>query len=181
MRTKLQLCDSADLCHQCNGNFGQILLEIKLIRQKAVQICISRRPEVFLGKGVLKICSKFTGEHPCQSAVPRKLLCNFIKIALLYGCSHINLLRIFRTNYFIHVVCLQGTVAVSFSEIQYFILAPKQNLFQTIDKNNICIVENLCLLESSHNFNTQFQRIFPVCIYLFKLSDENTRTMCKFC
>ena len=25
--------------------------------------------EVFLGKGVLKICSKFTGEHPHQSAV----------------------------------------------------------------------------------------------------------------
>ena len=24
-----------------------------------------RLPEVFLGKGVLKICSKFTGEHPC--------------------------------------------------------------------------------------------------------------------
>ena len=24
--------------------------------------------EVFLGKGVLKICSKFTGEHPCRSA-----------------------------------------------------------------------------------------------------------------
>ena len=23
----------------------------------------SSRPEVFLGKGVLKICSKFTGEH----------------------------------------------------------------------------------------------------------------------
>ena len=74
MRTKLQLCDSADLCHQCNGNFGQILLEIKLIRQKAVQIGISRRPEVFLGKGVLKICSKFTGEHPCRSAISIKLL-----------------------------------------------------------------------------------------------------------
>ena len=25
------------------------------------------RPEVFLGQGVLKICSKFTGEHPCRS------------------------------------------------------------------------------------------------------------------
>ena len=25
--------------------------------------------EVFLGKGVLKICSKFTGEHPCRSAI----------------------------------------------------------------------------------------------------------------
>ena len=24
--------------------------------------------DVFLGKGVLKICSKFTGEHPCRSA-----------------------------------------------------------------------------------------------------------------
>ena len=27
----------------------------------------SSRPEVFLGKGVLKICSKFTREQPCQS------------------------------------------------------------------------------------------------------------------
>ena len=27
----------------------------------------------FLGKGVLKICSKFTGEHPCRSVVSIKL------------------------------------------------------------------------------------------------------------
>ena len=26
--------------------------------------------EIFLEKNVLKICSKFTGEHPCQSAIP---------------------------------------------------------------------------------------------------------------
>ena len=32
----------------------------------------SRHPEVFLGKGVLKICSKFTGEHPCRSAISIK-------------------------------------------------------------------------------------------------------------
>ena len=25
----------------------------------------SSHPQVFLGKGVLKICSKFRGEHPC--------------------------------------------------------------------------------------------------------------------
>ena len=31
-------------------------------------------PEVFLGKGILKICSKFTGEHPCRSVVSIKLL-----------------------------------------------------------------------------------------------------------
>ena len=29
----------------------------------------SSHPEVFLGKGVLKICSKFTGEHPCRSGI----------------------------------------------------------------------------------------------------------------
>ena len=29
--------------------------------------------EVFMGKGVLKICSKFTGEHPCQSTISIKL------------------------------------------------------------------------------------------------------------
>ena len=47
-------------------------------------------PEVFSGKGVLKICSKFTGEHPCQSAVSIKLLCNFIETALWDGCSPVN-------------------------------------------------------------------------------------------
>ena len=25
-------------------------------------------PEVFLGKGVLRICSKFTGEQPCRGS-----------------------------------------------------------------------------------------------------------------
>ena len=35
----------------------------------------SSPPELFLGKGVLKICSKFTGEHPCRSAISVKLLC----------------------------------------------------------------------------------------------------------
>ena len=29
--------------------------------------------EVFLGKSVLKICSKFTGEHPCRSVISIKL------------------------------------------------------------------------------------------------------------
>ena len=36
-------------------------------------------PEVFLGEGVLKICGKFTGEHPCWSAISIKLQSNFIK------------------------------------------------------------------------------------------------------
>ena len=57
----------------------------------------SNPPEVFLGKRVLKICSKFTREHPCWIAISIKLLCNFIEITLRHGCSPINLLHIFRT------------------------------------------------------------------------------------
>ena len=34
----------------------------------------SNQPEVFLGKDVLKICSKFTGKHPCRSVISIKLL-----------------------------------------------------------------------------------------------------------
>ena len=47
----------------------------------------SSHPDVFLGKGVLKICSKFTGEH------------NFIEITLRHRCSPVNLLHIFRTPF----------------------------------------------------------------------------------
>ena len=32
----------------------------------------SSHPEVFLRKGVLKICSKFTEEHPCRSMISKK-------------------------------------------------------------------------------------------------------------
>ena len=59
----------------------------------------SSRPEMFCEKGVLKICSKFTGEHPCRSAISIKLLCNFIEIALWHGCSPVNLPHIFRITF----------------------------------------------------------------------------------
>ena len=33
-------------------------------------VLLQKQPsELFLGKGVLKICCKFTGEHPCHSAI----------------------------------------------------------------------------------------------------------------
>ena len=54
---------------------------------------------MFFGKGVLKICSKFTGEHPCRSVISIKLQSNFIEIALPYGCFPVNLLHIFRTPF----------------------------------------------------------------------------------
>ena len=53
-------------------------------------------PAVFLEKSVLKICSKFTGEHPCWSVISVTLLCDFIEITLRHECSPINLVLIFR-------------------------------------------------------------------------------------
>ena len=52
---------------------------------------------MFLGDDILKICSKFIDEHPCQSVISIKLLCNFIEITLRHGCSPVNLLHILRT------------------------------------------------------------------------------------
>ena len=52
----------------------------------------SSHPEVFFRKRVLKICSKFTGEHPCRNVIWIKLQSNFIEIALRHGCSSVNLL-----------------------------------------------------------------------------------------
>ena len=52
-----------------------------------------------LRKGVLKMCSKFTGDHPCPSVISVKLHSSFIEITLRRGCSPVNLLLIFRTPF----------------------------------------------------------------------------------
>lgn len=44
--------------------------------------------KVFLGKGVPKMCSTFTIEHRCRSAV--------FEMTLRHSCSPVNLLHIFR-------------------------------------------------------------------------------------
>ena len=54
-------------------------------------------PKVFLRKVILKICSKFTGKHPCWSVISIKLQNNFTEITLWHVCSPINLVHIFRT------------------------------------------------------------------------------------
>ena len=63
-------------------------------------LCKISPPKVFWGKVVLKICSKFSGEHPCRSVISIKLQNNFIGIALRHGCSPVNLLNIFRTPFY---------------------------------------------------------------------------------
>ena len=53
-------------------------------------ICRSNPSELFLYKGVLKACNKFTGQHPSQVAVSKKLPSNFIEITLWLGCYPAN-------------------------------------------------------------------------------------------
>ena len=71
-------------------------LNFKIIKLMNTRILRSSHPEVFLIKDILKICSKFTLEHPCRSVTSIKLQSNFIKILLRLKCSPVNLLHIFR-------------------------------------------------------------------------------------
>ena len=57
---------------------GRVASKIYKIEPHSVlSIPRSSHPKVFLRNGVLKICSKFTGEHSCRSVISRKLLCRF--------------------------------------------------------------------------------------------------------
>ena len=58
----------------------------------------SSRPEVFLGKGVRKMCTKLTGEYPSRTVISIKLLCNFIKITLSHGCFFCKFAAYFQNN-----------------------------------------------------------------------------------
>ena len=48
---------------------------------------------MFLGKSVLKICSRFTGEHPGQRVISIKWLCHVIEIARGNESSPVHLCR----------------------------------------------------------------------------------------
>ena len=68
---------------------GSSVLEILL------PLSWSSPPEVFLGKGVLQLCSKFTK----QLAQLCNLQSNFIEITLRHGFSPVNVLYIFRISF----------------------------------------------------------------------------------
>ena len=59
---------------------------------------------MFLEKCVLEMSSKFTEEHPCQSAISIKLQSNFTEIAPRHGCSPVNLPHIFRIPFLKNII-----------------------------------------------------------------------------
>ena len=76
----------------------KVCLIFDLIEYK-ITFSRSKLLEVFLGKGVLKKCSKFTGEHPSQIKFSIKSQSNFIEITLRLVCSPVNAVHIFRTPF----------------------------------------------------------------------------------
>ena len=73
---------------------------------------------MFLQKGVLKICSKFTREHPCRSVISIKLH----EITLRHGCSPVNLLHIFGASFLKNTSgVLLLIIQSNFLQISYFV------------------------------------------------------------
>ena len=77
----LPQCSACDQRLRCSRSAGQ---------------CFTR---CLVQRGFLKICSKFTREHPHRSVISIKLQSNFIEITLRHRCSLVNLLHIFRTPF----------------------------------------------------------------------------------
>ena len=69
----------------------QILIEVcrRFTMARSSENIQKTPPVEFLRKVVLKICIKFTGEYPCQSAISIKLLCNFFEITLWHGYLYV--------------------------------------------------------------------------------------------
>ena len=86
-QVKLLICK---ICHNFRGKYGQNLVEY--LNPFHVSVPSLRKAfrsipsEVFLRKGVLKICSKFSREHGCQRLISIKLLCTS---ARLFSCKFV--------------------------------------------------------------------------------------------
>ena len=70
-----------------------------LVAEKQLTLSRSSYPEVFLRKNVLRICNRFTREHPYRSVISIKFQSNFVEITLRQVGSPVNLLHIFRTPF----------------------------------------------------------------------------------
>ena len=100
----------------------------------------SSHQEVFLGKRILKICSKFTGQHTCQSVISIKLQSIFTEITIRHGCSPVNLLHFFRAAFLKNTYwwLLLGNITKTENSIQV-----NTNLLGTTLKNNTAYISHV--------------------------------------
>ena len=85
----------------------ETLAHFQVISKKHAFVAVSREnrlisPKLYShaeAKGICKIYSKLTREHPSLTVISIKLLCNFIEITLRHGYSPVTLQYIFRTSF----------------------------------------------------------------------------------
>ena len=107
-------------------------------------------PEVFQGKHVLKICSKFTGEHPYRSAISIKLL--------QHGCSPLNFLHVFRTAFlkntsaplFLAYIRLNLTCFVHTSNKRFFSTELHYCLYELSLLSIFVVINHIMLLKQTY-------------------------------
>ena len=137
-----------------------------------VAIDRSSHSEVFLRKGILKIYSKFTGQHPYRSVISIKLQSNFIEITLRYECSPANLLHFFGKTF------LKNSSGRLLLQWILFQIDFKHEL-------NICSVNNFCIwglevwktyVDKQPVFN-HYGSHSHVHLYFCKAEDEKSKTM----
>ena len=118
----------------------------------------SSRSEVFLVKGVLKICSKFAGEHPSRSVISKKLHSSCVEITLRHGCSPVNLLHIFRALFLKNTSGRQllHVETLGFSEFHLWITKQMPTLLQ--------------LFSFEFSYLLWIFRVFSCTFYIFKCS-----------
>ena len=115
--------------------------------QKASILFRSSHPKVFFRKGVLKICSKFTGEHPCRSAISIKLQ------------SNMDQLHILRTSFPKNT---SGRLLLTFKKNLINFIRPCANSIYDIHKPlGIKLLTRLCL-GLSHPHEHRFRHCFKV-------------------
>ena len=122
----------------------------------------SLSPEVFFWKVFLKIYSKFTREHPCQS-----------EITLRHGCSHLNSLYIFTTPFaknttrgLLLFYVIWGTIVscFHFSTLDFFNLwTSKSSYYYAISLTTLlnsstckCTIFQMRLFAINHYYNVFF-------------------------
>ena len=123
----------------------------------------SSRPEVFLGKGVLKICSKFIGEHPCRSAISIKLLTTSLK-------SHFRMGVLFRTPLDGCFWSLQRP-----NIVQLFIISPLLKIFMRTPAPQLLVSD----FKLSSKWRSHTASILCVFTAWMQLKLHNVRKFCN--
>ena len=162
------------------AKFICIFEKIYLQRFCLLWLCRSSPSEVFLGKGVLKICNKFTGEHPCRSVISIKLQSNFFEIALRHGCSPVNLLHIFRTPFLINTLgWLLLTLLIEAFLVEMNLHNKKWLLLCSYNPKKSNIKNYLQALSTSLDlYSSQFDQFIIFCDFNVEIENSEMKEFC---